>query len=70
MSVIIETSKGDIVVDVFVDECPKAATNFLKCDHDGLLEFSEKLGHAWAHMPLWSSRRHWHLQPTHVLHGM
>lgn len=30
MSVIIETSKGDIVVDVFVDECPKAATNFLK----------------------------------------
>lgn len=31
MSVIIETSKGDIVVDVYVDECPKAATNFLKC---------------------------------------
>ncbi|KAL6776790.1 CYN59 [Auxenochlorella protothecoides x Auxenochlorella symbiontica] len=30
MSVILETSKGDIVIDVFVDECPKAATNFLK----------------------------------------
>jgi cyclophilin family peptidyl-prolyl cis-trans isomerase len=30
MSVIIETSKGDLVVDVFVDDCPKAAANFLK----------------------------------------
>ena len=31
MSVIIETSKGDIIVDLYVDYCPKAATNFLKC---------------------------------------
>ena len=31
MSVIIETSKGDLVVDLYVDDCPKAATNFLKC---------------------------------------
>lgn len=30
MSVIIETSKGDLVVDLYVDECPKAAVNFLK----------------------------------------
>jgi peptidyl-prolyl cis-trans isomerase-like 4 len=30
MSVILETSKGDLVVDLYVDECPKAATNFLK----------------------------------------
>lgn len=30
MSVILETSKGDIVIDLFVDECPKTCTNFLK----------------------------------------
>ncbi|EFN52100.1 hypothetical protein CHLNCDRAFT_56335 [Chlorella variabilis] len=30
MSVIIETSKGDLVLDLYVDECPRAATNFLK----------------------------------------
>ena len=35
MSVIIETSKGDLVVDLFVDDCPKAATNFLKCGRRG-----------------------------------
>jgi peptidyl-prolyl cis-trans isomerase-like 4 len=31
MSVLLETSKGDIVIDLYVDDCPKAATNFLKC---------------------------------------
>lgn len=30
MSVLLETSKGDIVIDLFVDECPIAAKNFLK----------------------------------------
>jgi cyclophilin family peptidyl-prolyl cis-trans isomerase len=30
MSVIIETSKGDLIVDLYVEDCPKAATNFLK----------------------------------------
>lgn len=30
MSVILETSKGDIVLDLFVDECPKTVQNFLK----------------------------------------
>lgn len=30
MSVILETSKGDIVVDLFVEECPKTCQNFLK----------------------------------------
>lgn len=30
MSVILETSKGDIVVDLFVEECPRACQNFLK----------------------------------------
>lgn len=30
MSVLLETSKGDIVIDLYVDDCPKAATNFLK----------------------------------------
>ena len=32
MSVILETSKGDIVLDLFVDECPKTVQNFLKYD--------------------------------------
>jgi peptidyl-prolyl cis-trans isomerase-like 4 len=30
MSVLLETSKGDIVVDLFVEDCPKTATNFIK----------------------------------------
>lgn len=30
MSVILETSKGDIIVDLFCDDCPIAAKNFLK----------------------------------------
>ncbi|KAL4423813.1 hypothetical protein ABPG75_001114 [Micractinium tetrahymenae] len=30
MAAIIETSKGDLIVDLWVDDCPKAATNFLK----------------------------------------
>lgn len=30
MSVYIETSAGDIVVDLFTDECPQACQNFLK----------------------------------------
>lgn len=30
MSVILETSKGDIVLDLFVDACPKTVQNFLK----------------------------------------
>lgn len=30
MSVLIETSYGDIVVDLFFEECPTACTNFLK----------------------------------------
>eukprot|EP00959_Pyramimonas_sp_CCMP1952_P071712 1497852-Pyramimonas_sp.AAC.1 len=30
MSVLIETSKGDLVLDLFVDECPTACKNFLK----------------------------------------
>jgi len=30
MSVILETSLGDLVVDLFVEEAPKACTNFLK----------------------------------------
>lgn len=31
MAVLLETSKGDLTIDLFVDEAPKAATNFLKC---------------------------------------
>ncbi|GAB4814762.1 hypothetical protein N2152v2_001808 [Parachlorella kessleri] len=30
MAVLLETSKGDITIDLYVDETPKAATNFLK----------------------------------------
>ncbi|VVT58298.1 uncharacterized protein SAPINGB_P006136 [Magnusiomyces paraingens] len=30
MSVLIETTEGDLVVDLLVDECPVSATNFLK----------------------------------------
>eukprot|EP00887_Chlorella_sp_A99_P006020 scaffold27.g6020.t1 len=30
MSVLIETSKGDLIFDLFVEDCPKASTNFLK----------------------------------------
>jgi cyclophilin family peptidyl-prolyl cis-trans isomerase len=30
MSVYIETSAGDIVVDLYVDECPMASKNFIK----------------------------------------
>jgi len=30
MSVLLETSKGDLVVDLYTDECPAACKNFLK----------------------------------------
>lgn len=30
MAVLLETSKGDMVLDLFVDECPTACKNFLK----------------------------------------
>ena len=30
MAVLLETSKGDMVVDLLTDECPRASTNFLK----------------------------------------
>ncbi|CDW89961.1 peptidylprolyl isomerase-like 4 [Stylonychia lemnae] len=30
MSVLLETSVGDLVIDLFVDECPKTTLNFLK----------------------------------------
>lgn len=30
MAVLLETSRGDIVIDLFVDECPVACKNFLK----------------------------------------
>lgn len=31
MAVLLETSKGDLTIDLFVNETPKAVTNFLKC---------------------------------------
>ena len=44
MSVLIETSAGDIVVDLYVSRCPVAAKNFLKlCKthyYDGVLVFN------------------------------
>jgi peptidyl-prolyl cis-trans isomerase-like 4 len=30
MAVLLETSKGDIVLDLYVDECPNTCKNFLK----------------------------------------
>ncbi|KAI8387313.1 peptidyl-prolyl cis-trans isomerase-like 4 [Blakeslea trispora] len=30
MSVLLETSLGDLVIDLFIDECPKTALNFIK----------------------------------------
>lgn len=30
MSVLLETSLGDLVIDLFVDDCPKTCENFLK----------------------------------------
>jgi peptidyl-prolyl cis-trans isomerase-like 4 len=30
MSVLLETSQGDLVVDLFLEDCPKACENFLK----------------------------------------
>ena len=30
MAVLLETSKGDLVIDLYTDECPVAASNFLK----------------------------------------
>jgi len=30
MAVLLETSKGDIVIDLYVDDCPMACKNFLK----------------------------------------
>lgn len=30
MAVLLETSKGDLVIDLFVDEAPVACRNFLK----------------------------------------
>ena len=30
MSVLLETSLGDLVIDLYVSDCPRAAQNFLK----------------------------------------
>jgi peptidyl-prolyl cis-trans isomerase-like 4 len=30
MAVLLETSKGDIVIDLFVEDCPMTCKNFLK----------------------------------------
>ena len=30
MAVLLETSRGDLVVDLFTEECPHACLNFLK----------------------------------------
>lgn len=30
MSILLETSLGDIVIDLFVEECPKLSMNFIK----------------------------------------
>ena len=30
MAVLLETSKGDLVIDLFTEQCPKATLNFIK----------------------------------------
>lgn len=30
MAVLLETSKGDFVIDLLIDDCPQACQNFLK----------------------------------------
>ena len=30
MAVLLETSKGDMVIDLYVEDCPRACLNFLK----------------------------------------
>lgn len=30
MAVLLETSVGDLVIDLYVDDCPNTAKNFLK----------------------------------------
>jgi peptidyl-prolyl cis-trans isomerase-like 4 len=30
MAVLLETSKGDMVIDLFTDDCPQTTRNFLK----------------------------------------
>lgn len=55
MSVYIETSAGDVVVDLFTDECPQACQNFLKlCKYVCcfMLSFSCFLSSAIAHTVL------------------
>ena len=47
MSVFLETSKGEIVIDLFVDKAPKACFNFLqlcqmKFYNDALVTFMQK----------------------------
>ena len=47
MSVFLETSKGDIVIDLFVEKAPKACFNFIQmCDmkfyNDALVTFMQK----------------------------
>lgn len=42
MSVYIETSAGDLVVDLFTDDCPLACKNFIKlCKCDPLTSVSQ-----------------------------
>ena len=36
MAVLLETSKGDLVIDLYTDECPVASSNFLKLCKCGL----------------------------------
>ncbi|CAN6619091.1 hypothetical protein TRVA0_007S02718 [Trichomonascus vanleenenianus] len=40
MSVLIETSEGDLVIDLFVEKCPKSCTNFLKLCKSKYYNFS------------------------------
>jgi peptidyl-prolyl cis-trans isomerase-like 4 len=39
MAVLLETSKGDLVIDLYTEECPMACKNFMKLCKCALVEY-------------------------------
>ena len=40
MAVLLETSRGDLVIDLFTEHCPKACLNFLKLCKYEILKYA------------------------------
>ena len=50
MAVLLETSRGDLVIDLYTEQCPKTCLNFLKlckCEavHFSLMSNADLLSH-------------------------